>query len=472
MSTAQAPPVGVGKAAVAALGLLATATGALESVVSPTLPLLQRELSLSPAQGALLSIALLITGALLLPVTGNLGDRYGGKRVMIRLMAVVLAGGLVSALAPNLPVLLLGQVLQGAMVGALPLSFILVRKHLPQGDSQVAIGVVSGLFVGGGMLGTLIAGPIAEGLSRHWMFAIPTIAIAVATLLVHRLMPDDPPVRSDARIDWPGLVLLSGILLTLMVVLAIVPEAGAQPLELGALVLLLAALVAGWIRVERRSAAPMVDLHLLARPAIWSSYAITFAVCLGTSLSMYLVPQLFAVSADGYGFAASATDIGFYLLPGAVAAAVSGPVAGIAARRFGPRAAVTAGVVGMTAALLALAFLHGAIWHLVVGKVLVALASGVCVTAVVVKTATTVDHRDTGTATSLVLVIRVVAFAAGAQIGGAFLTAATPSGSAVPAESAFVAGFVIGGAVAALSLLAVRKMDAVRKMGKGQTGAP
>lgn len=458
MTTSLAPPVRIGKAAVGALGLLAIATGALESVVTPTLPLLQRELSLSPAQGALLSIALLITGALLLPIAGNLGDRFGGKRVMIRLMAVVMAGGLVSSLAPNMPVLLLGQVLQGAMVGALPLSIILVRKYLPLGESQVAIGVVSGMFVGGGMLGTLIAGPIAEGLSRHWMFAIPTLVIALATLLVHRLMPDDPPARPDTRIDWPGLGLLSGVLMTLMAVLALAPEAGGRPLVFGALVVLLACLVAGWIYVERRSSAPMVDLRLLAKPAIWSSYAITFAVCLGTSSSMYLVPQLLAVSADGYGFGASATDIGYYLLPGAVAAGVSGPLAGIAARRFGSRAAVAAGIVGTMATLVAMALLHSAVWHLVVAKVLVALASGICVTAVVVKTATSVGHGDTGTATSLVLVTRVIGFAAGVQLSGAFLTAGTPTGANVPTESAFIIGFLIAGAITALALLAIRAM--------------
>ncbi|TDE56154.1 MFS transporter [Nonomuraea mesophila] len=459
MSTTEVSPVRIGKAAVAALGLLAISTGALESAVSPTLPLLQRELSLTPAEGALLSIAMLITGALLLPITGNLGDRFGGKRVMIRLMGVVVAGGLVSSLAPSLPVLLLGQVLQGAMLGAMPLSFILVRKYLSEGESSVAIGVVSGSFLAGGMLGTLIAGPIAEGLSRHWMFAIPTIGTAVATLLLHRLVPDDPPGRPDSRIDWPGLLLMSGILLTLMLVLAIVPEAGSQPIALGALVVLLGVLVAGWVAVERRSRAPMVDLRLLAQPAVWSSYAITFAVCLGTSLSMYLVPQLLAVTGDGYGFGASATDIGFYLLPGAVAAAVAGPVAGVAVRRFGSRPAVTVGVICMITALLALVFLHGEVWHLVVGKVLVALASGVCVTAVVVKTATAVSHGDTGTATSLLLVIRVVAFAAGAQVGGAFLTAGIPAGSDIPTESAFITGFVIGGAIAVLSLLTVRKLD-------------
>ncbi|MEU9318249.1 MFS transporter [Streptomyces sp. NPDC048295] len=460
MTATLAPPVRIRNADVGALGLLAVATGALESVVTPTLPLLQRELDMSPAEGALLSVVLLITGALVTPVAGRLGDRYGGKRVLIRLMTVVCAGGLVSALAPNLPVLLLGQVLQGAMVGALPLSFILVREHLPAGASKVAIGVVSGLFVGGGMAGTLSAGPVAEGLSRHWMFALPTIAVIGATMLVNRLMPHDPPGRSDdAGVDWPGLVLLSGTLATLMIVLALATDIGSQPLVLGVLIVVLAAFATGWTAVERRAASPMVDLRMLARPAVWKSCVLTFVICLGTSVAVYLVPQLFAVPADQYGFGAGATEIGFFLLPGAVAASLAGPISGIGARRLGPRAVVTAGIVIMVAALTGLATLHTEVWHLVIGKMLIALANGLCVTAMVTSTATSVDRSDTGIATSLVLVTRVLGYAVGAQVSGALLTAGTPSGSDVPAESAFVTGFVIAGAVTALSLLVARTMS-------------
>ncbi|MEU5950990.1 MFS transporter [Streptomyces sp. NPDC047525] len=460
MTATLAPPVRIGKGTVWALGMLAVATGALESVVTPTLPLLQRELGMSRAEGALLSVVLLITGALITPVAGKFGDRYGGKRVLIRLMAVVSAGGLVSALAPNLPVLLFGQVLQGAMVGALPLSFILVRKHLPAAEAKVAIGVVSGLFVGGGMAGTLSAGPVAEGLSRHWMFALPTFAVIGATLLVNRLMPLDSPGRSDdAGFDWPGLVLLSGTLVTLMLLLAVVPDIGSQPLVLGALVVVLAAFATGWTAVERRAASPMVDLRMLARPAVWKSCVLTFVICVGTSGAVYLVPQLFEVSEDAYGFGASATEIGFFLLPGAVAASLAGPLSGIWARRFGSRAVVIAGTVIMATALLALAAVHSQVWHLVVGKMMVALANGLCVTAMVTRTATSVGQSDTGIATSLVLVTRVIGFAVGVQVSGAILTAGTPSGSDVPAESAFVTGFVVAGAVTALSLLVTRTMS-------------
>ncbi|MFJ9921305.1 MFS transporter [Streptomyces rubiginosohelvolus] len=460
MTTTHAPAPPIGKAAVAALGALAVATGALESVVTPTLPLLQRELDMSPAEGALLSIVLLVTGALITPIAGTLGDRYGGKRVVVRLMAVVCAGGLVSALAPNLPVLLLGQVLQGAMVGALPLSFILVRAHLPAGESKVAIGVVSGLFVGGAMAGTLAAGPVAEGLSRHWMFALPTFAVIGATVLVHRLMPHDPPRRTDgAGIDWAGLVLLSGTLVTLMLVLGLGADLVAQPLVLLGLIVLLAAFGTGWVAVERRAASPMVDLRMLTRPAVGKSCVLTFLICVGTSAATYLVPQLFAVPADTYGFGASATAIGFFLLPGALAASLAGPISGIGVRRLGSRAVVTAGVLLMAAGLLGLAAAHTEVWHLVVGKALVALANGLCVTAMVTRTATSVDLGDTGIATGLVLVTRVIGFAVGVQITGAILTAGTPAGSKIPAESAFVAGFVLAAAVTALSLLVVRTMS-------------
>ncbi|SPF02461.1 MFS transporter [Streptomyces sp. MA5143a] len=460
MTATLAPPARIGRAAVGALGALAVAAGALESVVTPTLPLLQRELAMSPAEGALLSIVLLITGALVTPVAGTWGDRHGGKRVLVRLMAVVSVGGLVSALAPNLPVLLLGQVLQGAMVGALPLSFILVRDHLPAGGSKVAMGTVSGLFVAGGMAGTLSAGPVAEGLSRHWMFALPTIAVIGATVLVNGLIPRDPPARSGgAPIDWPGLVLLSGTLVTLMLVLATAPDIGSQPLMVGALVVVLAALATGWTAVERRAAAPMVDLRMLARPEVWKSCVLTFVICVGTSAAVYLVPQLFAVPADAYGFGAGATETGFFLLPGALAASLAGPLGGIGTRRFGTRPVVTTGIVLMAAALITLAAVHTAIWHLVLGKALIALANGLCVTALVTGTATSVEHGDTGIATGLVLVTRVIGFAVGVQLSGALLTAGTPAGSHVPAESAFATGFVVAGAVTALSLLLTRTMN-------------
>ncbi|EPH46145.1 MFS transporter [Streptomyces aurantiacus] len=435
---------------------MALALGALQSVVEPALPLLQRELGVSPAEGALVGNTLLITGAVVAPVAGKLGDRYGGKRVLVRLMAVVSAGGLLAASAPNLAVLLLGQVLQGVMVGALPLSFILVRKHLPAGESRLAIGLVVALFTGGGMVGTLFAGPIAEGLSWHWMFALPTIAIIATTLVVARLMPHDPPLPSDEGIDWPGVVLLSGTLLVFMLGLVRVTGAGLPPLAVGALGVVVAALATGWVVVERRAAAPMVDLRMLAKPAMWHACVLTFVITTSFGMVTFLLPQLFAVSADGYGFGLGTTDIGLFLLPGAIAGAASDSVGGIAARRFGLRAVLVVGAVVTAATMIALASLHTAAWQLVLAKVLTAVAAGVGTTALLTNAATAVEAKDTGIATSLLVVTRVVGVALGVQVGGAILDAGAVPMTGLPSESAFVTGFAVAGGVAALSLLMVR----------------
>ncbi|MFB9468502.1 MFS transporter [Nonomuraea salmonea] len=453
MTQTLAPPIRIGRPAMAALGTLAVATSVLESVMAPALPLLQRELDVSPAVAALLPITTLIAGALVTPVAGKLGDRYGAKLVLMRLMAVVAAGGLVSALAPNLPVLLVGQVLQGAMMGVLPLSFILVRKYLPPGDAQVAIGLVTGLFIGGGMVGTLIAGPLAEGLSRHAMFGLPTLVIVAATVTVARVMPRDPAGRPGAGVDWPGLALLSGTMLSLMAGLAILPEIGARPVVIVAVVIVTIGFGTAFVLVERRAAAPMVDLAMLTAPGMWTSCVMTLVVCVGSASATYLVPQLFGVSGDGYGFGISATATGLLLLPSLITSAASGPIAGFAVRRYGSRPVAVAGIAVMAATLLVLAAAHAELWQLVVGKAVIALAAGLCVTAMLTGTTGAVAQADTGIATGLVLVARVVGSALGIQASAVLLTAGTDPVSGVPGESGFVLGFVLAGVVTATSLL-------------------
>jgi MFS family permease len=458
MAVTLEPQVRIGKLAIGALGALALALGTLQAVVEPSLPLLQDDLGIGPAEGSLIFITLLITGAVVAPIAGKLGDRYGGKRVLVVLMAAVSAGGLISGMAPNLPVLLLGQVLQGAMVGALPLSFILVRKHLPPGRTQVAVGLVSGLFTGGGLVGMLIAGPIAQGLSRHWMFAIPTIAIIAATLIVARAMPDDPPAGDASTIDWPGVVLLSATLIALVLGVSAVTGGGLPPLAIVAVTALVAALAAAWVAVERRAPSPMVDLRMLATPAIWSACVVTLLMSLGLGMAVYLVPQLLSASADGYGFGADSTQIGLFLVPATIAGVVAGTIAGLAARRFGPRAVITAGTLVTATALLVLASLHDAAWQLVAARAVIGFAVSVSLVALLAATATAVSTKDTGIATSLLVVTRVVGVALGAQIAGAILGAGTDPATDLPTEPAFTTGFVVAGLTTALSLLIVRVM--------------
>lgn len=451
-------PARIGKPAVAALGILALALGTLQTVVDPARPLLERELGVDSAAAALIASTLLITGAVVAPIAGKLGDRYGGKRVLLVLMTLVSAGGLLSSLAPNLPVLLAGQMLQGAMVGALPLSFILVRKNFPKGQTQVAIGVVSALFTAGGIVGTLVAGPLAEGLSWHWIFAAPTIVIVAATLVVLRLMPNDPPREQEATIDWAGVALLSATLVALLLGLLVVTGGGVPPLAVGGIVLVVAALAAAWVAVERRAVSPMVELRMLAAPALWSAGLLTVAIAAISAMLQTLVPKLFEVSGDGYGLGLGTTDIGLLMMPASVAGVLAGSVGGLAVQRYGARAVATSGAVATAGILVAVAALHDTAWQLVIARALAAFVGGLITTALLASTATAVAAKDTGIATSLLVVIRLIGAVAGGQVAGSILDAGIEPGSGQPAESAFVTGFVVAGLLAALSLLVVRHL--------------
>jgi predicted MFS family arabinose efflux permease len=243
-----------------------------------------------------------------------------------------------------------------------------------------------------------------------------------------------------------------------MLVLNLAPDLASQPLLLCGLVVLLAALVTGWIAVERRAASPMIDLRLLARPMMWKSSVLTFMICVGTSMAIFLVTQLWSTSGAGYGFGAGATEIGLFLVPSTVVATLAGPLGGNWERRSGARSVATAGVVIMTVALIAMSVVHTEAWHLVVGKALVALANGLVVTAMTTGIATSVAATETGVATSLILVTRVLGMASGGMVAGVLLAAGTPSGSDVAAESSYLTGFVIAGVVTALALLVTRTM--------------
>jgi predicted MFS family arabinose efflux permease len=143
-------------------------------------------------------------------------------------------------------------------------------------------------------------------------------------------------------------------------------------------------------------------------------------------------------------------------LPGAIAGAVSDSVGGVAARRFGPRAVVIVGTVVMAATMIALALVHSAAWQVTLAKALTAFAAGIGTTALLAGTVTAVETKDTGIATSLLVVTRVIGIALGSQIGGAILAAGEDPITGQPTESAFVTGFVLSGLVAAVSLLVVR----------------
>ena len=90
-----------------------------------------------------------------------------------------------------------------------------------------------------------------------------------------------------------------------------------------------AAVLAGWVVLQRRTAQPLADVALLVQPPVLITNIATLLVGFGMFGSFILIPQLAeAPESTGYGFGLSATGAGLLMLPGALMMLIAGPLAG------------------------------------------------------------------------------------------------------------------------------------------------
>src|SRR3989440_3339468 len=133
---------------------------------------------------------------------------YGKERVLMIVLALLSLGTLLSALATSLPLMLVGRIVQGAAGGIFPLAFGIIRDEFPRARVAAGIGLMSALLGVGGGAGVVLAGPIVDGLSFHYLFWLPLIPIVLATVLIHLFVPESP-VRVPGRVNWAGAALMS-----------------------------------------------------------------------------------------------------------------------------------------------------------------------------------------------------------------------------------------------------------------------
>src|SRR5690349_6877963 len=190
------------------LSLGGLAFAVLQSLVAPALSTIARDLKVSAGDGSWVITAYLLAAYVLTPILGRLGDMAGKRRVLIGVLATLAAGTLLAALAPNLSVLIVARVLQGAAGAILLLSIGIVRDELPREKVGVVVGLLSAIFGIGAGVGIFAAGPIVEHLSWHWLFWLPLALVVIALLGAIFGMPESS-VRKPGRLDVLGASILT-----------------------------------------------------------------------------------------------------------------------------------------------------------------------------------------------------------------------------------------------------------------------
>ena len=150
-----------------------------------------------------ITLFLLIMAILMIPCS-KLTDRWGRKRCFVWGLTLYGVGALLSAAAPNLAVLILGNsVLEGVGTALLiPPVYILATLWFSDTTSRAwAFGAISGLGGVGAAAGPLIGGVITTGISWRAAFVFQALVVATIILLSRRLvdpLPPDPTRPFDA----------------------------------------------------------------------------------------------------------------------------------------------------------------------------------------------------------------------------------------------------------------------------------
>jgi EmrB/QacA subfamily drug resistance transporter len=457
---AQAPPVRPG-VLLAVLALAGTVFALMQALVIPALPLIQVSLRTNADGAAWISTAYLLSASILTPIIGRLGEVAGKKRMMLVSLAAFAVGTLVCALAANLGELVAGRVIQGAAGGIYPLAFAIIRDRLPRERVPGGIGLVSSLLGIGGGLGLVLPGPIMTLLSYRWLFWLPLIAVAAAVVLAARYIPADGPTAGEP-VPWrSSLLMAAGLAAVLIAVSESAVWHWASARTLGLLAFGVVALVA-WARAEARSRNPLVDMALMRLRGVWSANAAALMIGVGMYASFLIIPEFVQAPARfGYGFGASVTGAGLFMLPTAAVQLLLGPASGLLHRLVSPRVQLIWGQLACAAGFACLAVWHDAPWQVYGATTLLGVGFWLCLVALPNLVVSAVPPERTGSATAVNTVVRNAGGAIGAQLAAAIIVSSAQAGAGVPAASGYVAAIALcaaaTGAGAVLACAAPRR---------------
>jgi EmrB/QacA subfamily drug resistance transporter len=425
----------------------------LQSLVVPVLSTLQYQLHTSQSTVTWVLTAYLLSAAVFTPILGRVGDMIGKRRVFVATLAALAAGSLVAAVASSIGVMIVARVLQGVGGGILPLAFGIIRDEFPHEKILGAVGITSALIAVGGGLGIVLAGPIVNTLDYHWLFWIPLIVCTGAGVAAYVLVPESP-TRTAGTVSVLAALLLSSWLVALLLAVSEGSSWGwtsARTLGLAAAAVVLAVL---WILVELRSAQPLIDMRMMRIPVVWTTNLVALLFGAGMYAVFAFLPEFVQTPrVAGYGFGASITESGLFLLPMTVTMFLTGLVSGRLAYRLGMKALLVIGAAISMVPFVLLVLGHSQRWEIYLATAILGLGFGTAFAAMSNIIVAAVPRAQTGVASGMNANIRTIGGSIGAALMAAVVTANVEA-SGLPKESGYTHGFALMGALMVAAALA------------------
>ncbi|MBO0832628.1 MAG: multidrug efflux MFS transporter [Actinobacteria bacterium] len=433
------------------------------TIVNVALPTIGHDFGVSPTSVDSIAIGFLVSLAVFIPASGWLGDRFGGKRVLLAAIVVFTLASVLCGLATSLGELVVFRVLQGVGGGMLtPVGMAMLMRVFPPAERVRAAAILTVPTTFAPALGPLLGGLLVTDASWRWVFYV-NVPIGVAAFLFGMLFLRQETQSHPGRFDLPGF-LLSGLGLGL--VMYGVSEGPTKGWHSGDVLVTIAAgavLLIAMVVVELRAAEPMVDLRLLGNRLFGASNGVMVFASVAFLGALYAVSLYFQ---DGRGL--SALGAGLSIFPEAFGVMAGAQLASrVLYPRLGPRKHVIVGLLG-TAASIGLLGLLGpgtSLWWPRLLLVTLGLSMGNIFVPLQAAGFATITPAATGRASTMFNAVRQLGGAIGVAVLTSAIVAVGPvhevAGQLVPNISAYRAAFGVATAFALVAVLfAARIRDA------------
>src|SRR3954469_17958273 len=247
-----------------------------------------------------LSFAALMLGA------GAIADTLGAKRAFLTGLVLFTASSAVCALAGSMLMLNLARLVQGAG-SALLLPSALVLATASATDEHARHRLVSWWAAAGGAVmaaGPLLGGALVALANWRAVFAVNVVIGIPAAIWALRSMP--AVARRDRRLDIAGMVTATVLIAGLVFALIEAPARGWSSPAVLAAAALAAAGLAGFVRVERSTRAPLLP------PGVYADRTFVATAAQGALFNFAFYGLLFAMSLmlqQGRGLSALASGL-------------------------------------------------------------------------------------------------------------------------------------------------------------------
>ncbi|TRC94695.1 MFS transporter [Mesorhizobium sp. WSM4303] len=480
MATPAAPLTESEKNVIIAGILLSMLLAALDqTIVAPAMPTIGRSLGHADYLPWIVT-GYLLTATAMAPLYGKISDVYGRRPTVYAAILIFLAGSLVSAMAPNMFVLVIGRAIQGAGGGGLfALAQIVIGDLVPPRERARYAAWISGTWAVASIAGPLLGGGFAEHLHWSLIFWINIPLGLVAMAIINKPLRKLPVAAKRHRIDALGALLL--VVATALLLLALNWGGSAYPWASREILALLACSAVFWgafaLRLMR-AAEPLISLEVLSNPIVLAGTASMFLLqAANIGLSVYLPVYLQSI----IGLSVSQSGLAMLgLLLGTVAGATfSGRTI---PRFFHYKRIAMVGVLFAIICLGVLSLVAGRASLLVVEllTICIGLGSGTTFPVATVSVQNAVDRAHLGVATGVLTFLRSLGSALGvAMLGAVALGYGLPlAGEGVPAAGQIVSAtpfmmiFLAAAITLVLALITLALMPEKSLRGRDEAEAP